>query len=141
MLNKLCSCDLEVDYITIRKDRLTDALKAAPYGIIYNYLAGNVLEHRIKTIRDINLVVDAQNKELHSGRHFDGYIETEAYKVSSKLRSLTIQHLDSATTRCLRAVDYFSWAIFRKYERDDSRFYNILQPKLNMENCKAWFYK
>lgn len=138
---KLSTCDIEVDYITVYKPHLNESLKSAPFGIIYNYLAGQVLDYRVKNASSILLTVDAQNKEVHSGRHFDGYVETRSFASGANLRRLDILHLDSARTRCLRAVDYFSWGIYRKYEAQDERFFELMKQNLNLENCLAWFYR
>lgn len=140
VLTKLSNCDIEVDYISVKKEKLSDSLKAAPFGIVYNYLAGQLLSARFKSSAKVHLIVDAQNKEVHSGKHFDGYIETKAFESSPNIRLLQIEHLDSHRDRRLRAVDYFAWAVFRKYEHNDERFYNVIRGKLNINNCKAWFY-
>ncbi len=32
--------------------------------------------------------------------------------------------------KCLQAVDFVCWSIFRKYERDDYDYYNIIKGKI-----------
>ena len=138
--SKLSLTPIEVDYISVKKANLTDTLKSAPYGIIYNYLAWKVLGFRLRVSIDVHLIVDARNKEIHNGKHFDGYVETKAFEAYPVPRRLTIQHLNSDESFGLRAVDYFSWGIFRKYEFGDDRFYRMFSKKLNRVNCQAWFY-
>jgi hypothetical protein len=140
IFRKLQDCDFEADYISVRKDGLTEALKSAPYGIIYNYLAGQVLEYRFKNAVEIGLVVDATNKEAHSGRHFDGYVQTKAFEVGQGLRRFHVQHCDSTTTLGLRVVDYISWSVYRKCESKDRGFYDLISRKFNKVNCREWFY-
>ncbi len=43
IFTKMCTCPLEIDYISVNKSRLSQSLRRAPFGIIYNYLAGEVL--------------------------------------------------------------------------------------------------
>ena len=116
-------------------------MKRAEYGIIYNFLAYRVLKYRLSTTHIVNLIVDAQNTEIHSGRHFNGYVKTTALAENQGLNRFTIDHLDSDKVYGLRAADYFSWAIHRKYEFKDSRFYDMITDKLCNQNCHRWFYK
>lgn len=141
ILTKLSSCQIEVDYISVKKERLTENLKTAPFGIIYNYLAGEVLKYRLANSIQVRLIVDAQNTEVHVGKHFNGYIETVAFQVNETLRRFNIQHLESHKVAGLRAVDYFSWSVFRKFEFGDSRFYDLFENSLNRGNCQEWFYQ
>lgn len=41
-----------------------------------------------------------------------------------------IQLVASHENKSLQAVDFLSWAIFRKYEREDFRFYEIIKDKI-----------
>ncbi len=50
------------------------------------------------------------------------------------LIDLVITHLDSKNSPPLQAVDFISWAIFRKYEKNDITFYEIIKEKIIIEN-------
>ena len=39
-----------------------------------------------------------------------------------------------AEEKVLQAVDFISWAIFRKHEKHDDRYYNIIKNKIVEEN-------
>jgi len=140
ILDRICRCEIDIDYFSVKKRHLHDGLKAAPFGIIYNYVAFQVLEHRLKNAIHLELIVDAQNKEIHSGKTFNGYIRTKAFEVTDTLRTINISHLDSAKDRRLRAVDFVSWSVFRRYEHGDNRFYEQLKSRMNKSNCRNWFY-
>ncbi len=43
----------------------------------------------------------------------------------------------AASEPCLQAADYCSWAIQRKWERNDNRSYAVIQPKIRSE-FDAW---
>lgn len=140
VLDKLVTCEFEIDYLSVNKSNISANLKLAPFGILYNYLAGQVLRSRFASASQVELIVDARNKESHNLRHFDGYIETTAYESSTVLQSIRIEHANSSDREGLRAVDIVSWSIFRKYEHGDSRFYNKLKSKMSKGNCRSWFY-
>jgi len=44
-----------------------------------------------------------------------------------------IRQEDSRNVRGLQAVDFIAWAIYQKYETNDSRFYAIIQDKIVVE--------
>ena len=37
------------------------------------------------------------------------------------------------STPCLQVADYCSWAIYRKWEREDTKFYNLIEDKIRTE--------
>lgn len=139
LLEKLSTCDILVDFITVNKSGIYEHLKAAPYGILYNYYASRVLIPRIDDFKDIEIRADAKNKETHTLLKFDGYIETEAYLNIKHQFRLTIEHLDSRKVYGIRAADFISWSIFRKYEFGDDRFYRKIEKKIGKK--QEWHYK
>lgn len=44
-----------------------------------------------------------------------------------------IRQEDSIARKELQGADYVAWAIFQKYERGDSRFYDIIARRLAVE--------
>ena len=44
-----------------------------------------------------------------------------------------IFHYSSKSDLNLQIVDYFNWAIFRKWEREDSRSYNLIKDAILSE--------
>jgi len=44
-----------------------------------------------------------------------------------------IRQEDSIACKELQATDYIAWAFFQKYERGDSRFYEIVADKVVVE--------
>jgi hypothetical protein len=130
VLNKLVEFDIMIDHITVRKDGIISRLRDAPYGILYNYYSSRILVPRISNEGNVQLIADARSKESHPNLKFDGYIETEIYQNSTKPIYLEITHVDSSISSGVRMVDYFCWAINRKYEHGDDRFYKIIESKL-----------
>jgi hypothetical protein len=44
-----------------------------------------------------------------------------------------IFHHSSASNAYLQVVDYINWAVFRKYERDDSNYYDMIKKYIKVE--------
>ena len=125
------SCQPRIDHITINKGRIRRAsLRRAEYGIAYNYFSWELLRPMLIDFKNCKLIVDPKNKERHSKRHFEGYIETEVLKLMMGSRlaiSFGIEQPDSHTNLGLQAVDFFSWSINRYVTGKGSQFYNIFK--------------
>jgi hypothetical protein len=135
------ACSPRIDYIVVRKDGLKDpSFRNAPYGIAYNFFAGQVLIPIFLEYKDCFLTVDKRNKEMHSQRHFDGYIETkargDAFEKGINI-NLEIKHDESQTNYGLQAVDFFSWGIYRKVVKKDFRFFKIFNDLV--QTNKEWY--
>lgn len=138
LLQKLADCDLTIDYITVKKSEVYPHLQAAPYGILYNYFSAQILIPKLDRFSNVLIRADARNKETHTMLKFEGYLETEAYLNIKHPFELKIEHCDSKKVHGVRAVDFVSWAVFRKYERNDCRFFKLIENKVC--DGKEWFY-
>jgi hypothetical protein len=52
-----------------------------------------------------------------------------------------IHQEDSMLSRELQAVDFIAWALFQKYERGNTKFYNRIAPRIVVEELvtrQAW---
>jgi hypothetical protein len=133
------SCSPRIDYIIVRKDRLTDpSFRSAPYGIAYNFFAGRVLIPLILSYKNCVLTVDRRNKEVHSQKHFDGYIETKAYdEAFEKHIAINLQIDHAAFDYGLQAVDFFSWSVYRRINRKDKSFFRIFEELVGTK--QEWY--
>ena len=60
--------------------------------------------------------------------NFKNYLQTQA---SNDHKLKIIVEIKSPTEeKSLQAVDFVSWAIFRKYETGDDTFYNLIKDKV-----------
>ena len=132
IISSLVASPISVHYSVARKKHLTANLMRAEYGIAYNYLCGNLLCRAYKDHfrGPLDIIVDQRSKETHSKMKFDGYIETRLVSDCDHVENLSIQHLESDKTLGLQAVDFLSWAIFRKYEHRDPQFREIVLPRI-----------
>ena len=120
--------------LTLNKDRLYPELQSQK-DRTYNYLARLILDHLpLENASDaVNLVLD-KRKNRKERQEFNAYIQRElANRLPPKVR-LRITHEDSANNHCLQAADLFCWGIFRKYEREDTGWYDVFQGKVRYDS-------
>ena len=48
--------------------------------------------------------------------------------------NITIEIKTPYEEKCLQAVDFLSWSIFRKYQQEDDSYYKIISSKIFEEN-------
>jgi hypothetical protein len=134
---------LEVSYIVVNKTRITNrSFRSAPYGTAYNYFTGVLLTELVfdDGYRTAHLVYDRKNKETHENKHFREYLQAKIAGTALERdvdADLTIEAGDSHNCYGLLAVDYFSWAIYRRFEHGDSRFFDLIEGKLKRR--RQWY--
>jgi len=136
---------LEISYIVVNKERIShQPFRSAPYGIGYNYFTGVLLCELIfeDHLRSVRLNYDIRNKETHKNKHFKEHLETKIIGTALEKDTpieLSIHGFDSSRCYGLSAADFFSWAIFRKFEYDDDSFYNLFADRLRRR--REWYLK
>ncbi len=134
---------LQVSYIVVNKHNIRhQPFRNAPYGIGYNYFTGVLLSELIfdDGFRNIRLNYDIRNKETHKNKHFKQHLETSIIGTALEKDAsieFSIQGFDSSCCYGLSAADFFSWAIFRNFEHDDRRFYNLFAHRLKRR--RHWY--
>ena len=101
---------------------------------LYNFTANIILDRLInkKLVsgeEHISLVVDRKDTKKHLRDNFISYI-TEAMKKRRGGGNFKMSLAASHDEKGLQAVDFISWAIFRKYERGDFEFYELIKSKI-----------
>lgn len=126
-------------YCVVRKSRITQNLRNAPYGIAYNYFSGKLLcrVYKDRFNGPITLIVDRRSKETHGNLPFDGYIQTHIITECEHTHAFHIRHEESHVFPGLQAVDFVSWGLFRHYEHGDNRFYKLITSKIGI--CDNWY--
>lgn len=62
--------------------------------------------------------------------------ETNKYLNSKFMRSVDVKDIKlekPSSEKCLQAVDFISWSIFRKYEHSDPTYFNLIKSKIKKE--------
>ena len=139
ILRRLAACDIEIDTIVVKKEKISEDLRKLPNSILMNYFSGRVLIDRILKYDSVNLYVDMTNKQTHDSQHYDGYIKTGAYLTKKRFFPLNIEHVNSNIVRGVSAVDFLSWAVFRKYESKDNQYFKIIEHKISI--LKTYYFR
>ncbi|MFH0772439.1 MAG: DUF3800 domain-containing protein [Candidatus Omnitrophota bacterium] len=102
---------------------------------IYSHIAYLLLEKIKMDDRKprIQLVID-RSKSKENIRAFDKFILLQLKGKIDPAVPLSISHLDSHSNYCLQAVDLFCWGLFRKYETNDTAWYDVFKDKIKYEN-------
>ncbi|MCS6770104.1 MAG: DUF3800 domain-containing protein [Candidatus Caldarchaeum sp.] len=139
VLETICSKELDVGVVVVEKSSVKEELRQNP-KILYNYL---IVHYAIKTILgynpgSVNFVLD---KSLHEAtrEEFERYLQDKMVWKFFKERghgvpTSKITHMNSQDEVCLQAADYIAGACFRKYERGDDSFYQIISQKIKFRN-------
>lgn len=104
---------------------------------LYNYTA-NILLDRLHSRKifdlgePIYLCVDRKDTNKNIRKNFEQYIETSLRE--KKYGVVSMESKASYDDKSLQAVDFLSWAIFRKYERGDYEYYEMIKGKIIEEN-------
>lgn len=134
MLKKLSELDdLKVLCIILNKERVYIDLQNQK-NYLYNYTANILLDrlhnkNLIKTDEPINLYIDQKDTNKFIRENFEKYLKDNLMKRGNNGR-IEIKIKPSHTEKCLQAVDFVSWAIFRKYERGDREYYEDIKNKI-----------
>ena len=106
-------------------------------SILYNYVT-NVLLDRIMTKKLISIagpvyfIASKRETNKFLNENFRSYLR-EQMKNSHRL-DLHIEIKTPAEEKSLQAVDFISWAIFRRLEYGDDVYYNLIRPRIIEEN-------
>lgn len=103
---------------------------------LYNYTANILLDrlHASGALADnepLHLFIDRKDTKKRLRENFVNYLTHSMQKRRNV--SFKVQLHSSHENKSLQAVDFISWAIFRKYERNDCAFYEIIKNKITDE--------
>lgn len=137
LLNKLVEEDIKIMTICLDKEKIYTDIKAEE-NLLYSNVT-NILLNKIYTRElipkgeKIELVASrrATNKLLNN--NFKEYIESNK---NNKL-DINVSIVSPEKDKCLQAVDFVSWSIYRKYKDGDYSYYNVIKNKIFEE---SWMY-
>lgn len=124
---------LQIFCIVIKKeDVYIDFQNQKSY--LYNYAANILLQriHNKKLFNDEKILIYIDQRETNRflKKNFEDYLSKSLLKWNKKFE---IKIKPSHTEKCLQAVDFISWSIFRKYEFEDNKYYEIIKSKIKEE--------
>lgn len=122
LLKKLSNKNIEIYYICLYKEEIPSHLRKADK--LYMFLSFRLI--RMVKEKYPNVPIELKvDKSLSKNKRadFDRWIMNE-YRVNEVVHEL------SQNSYGLQAVDFIAGAIFRKYERDDGKFFEIIKDKV-----------
>ena len=128
LLNRLAKLNCKVMVIYLNKSKVYSQLQDEKH-ILYNYVV-NILLDRIMTkghldkTKSIILVAAKRETNKFLNLNFKTYLESQI-KINHKL-DLTVEIKYPSEEKSLQAVDFASWAIFRKFEIRDDEYYKLI---------------
>ena len=136
LLRRLKEEEISIMTIYLNKKKVYTKLRDEKQ-VLYNYVT-NILLDRIYTRKliplagTIELVASKRETNKFLNENFKNYLNTQIknrHKVDIKITIKT-----PFEEKTLQAVDFVSWAIFRKYEYEDESYYNLIRSKVIEEN-------
>lgn len=136
LLSLLAKKDCKVMTILLNKKRVYTKLQDEK-PVLYNYVT-NILLDRIFTKKlvqsddPIELIASRKETNKFLNENFKTYLHSQL-AVNHNIK-ISISIKTPAEQKALQAVDFISWAIFRKYEYKDDAYYNIIKDNIIEEN-------
>lgn len=131
-LRDLAKEEIEIHCIILDKNKVYDYLKKEKEKL-YNYVSGIILTESTIRNKNINIIVDKKTSRKVIIEDFNQYIVRKVEERHLFHTRVKISHYDSKNSPGLQAVDFASWSIFRKYEWNDDRYYNLIREKITTE--------
>lgn len=133
MLQMIAACDdVKIMTVVLNKSKVYVDLQEQK-NYLYNYTA-NILLDRLHNSdilpngETIDLVVDRKDTKKALRENFINYLSSSMSK--RRAENFTVTLHASHENKSLQAVDFVSWAIFRKYEKGDFEFYELIKNKI-----------
>lgn len=137
LLNKLTVEDIKIMTISLDKEKVYTDITSEK-NILYSNIV-NILLNKIYTLKlistDEKIYLIASRRETNKllNDNFKKYIEGN----KDNKFSIEVSILSPEKDRCLQAVDFVSWSIYRKYKNGDYDYYNVIKNNIVEE---SWMY-
>ena len=102
---------------------------------IYRHAVSAVIGHAVSRWPRVDIYLDKR----YTVKRLRYRLEREIREAIASLpqQVVIIRQEDSVASKELQAVDYVAWAFFQKYERGDSRFYDIIARRVLVEEVMS----
>lgn len=136
LLKRLANIDCHIMCIYLNKKEVFTKLRDEK-DVLYNYVT-NILLNRIyikqviQINKEIELIASRRETNKFLNENFKIYLSQQVGNNSNKNMRISIK--TPSEEKSLQAVDFVSWAIFRKYEMGDEHYYNFFKTRIIEEN-------
>lgn len=135
LLSLLSEKDCKIMTILLNKRKVYTKLqneKSVLYNYVTNILLDRIFSKRILTGASYQIIASRKETNRFLNQNFKFYLSSQValnHEVDIEIYIKT-----PSEEKCLQAVDFVSWAIFRKYEYGDESYYKIIKDKIVEEN-------
>lgn len=136
LLKLVAKEDCRIMTIYLLKKKVYTHLKDEKH-VLYNYVT-NILLDRIMTKKlvtgnsTLNLVAEKRETNKFLNENFKEYLTNQ---VKNKFKQeLIVEIKTPSEEKSLQAVDFVSWSIFRKHERKDASYCELIKGRIVEEN-------
>ncbi len=136
LLRCIVEKDASIIVIALNKRKVYTKLQEEK-AVLYNYVT-NILLDRIFTKKlipfesDVYLIASKRETNKFLNENFRDYLQRQA--INNHGVELTVNIKTPSEEKALQAVDFVSWAIFRKYEHGDDDYYKVIKRTIVEEN-------
>jgi len=136
LLKRLCAKDITIMTIYLNKKKVYTRMQDEK-SVLYNYVANILLDriyskHIVPVDEEVVLVASRRETNKFLNENFKDYLGRQIK--NNHRGNLEVIIRTPAEEKCLQAVDFVSWAIFRKYEFNDASFYDLIKSKIIEES-------
>jgi len=128
VLTEIIDSDTQIVYVCIDKDNWNEPYR---YGnILYQKTLETLMECAMSTapFKDMKIVVD-ESRSIKIG-DMRAVSETISSKLGKNVKSCS--KVSSSSNKCIQIVDYVAGAIWTKYEKNDSEYFDIIEEKISL---------
>lgn len=105
------------------------------YNYITNILIDRIINKKLLTNHEINLIVSKRETNKFLNENFCNYIKNQTSKQENKVNiNISIEPYNKSNSKCLQLVDAICWSIFRKFEHQDDSYYQYIKNLIIEEN-------
>lgn len=128
----LSSQEPEINYIsiTVRKENVQQHLREDP-NKLYNYMIRLALVGHIARYPLVNFIPDKRTVKVASGNSLADYLQIYLWYEMNVQTKINCIPQESKNNLNLQFADYLTNFIWRKYELNDSKPFNILRTELD----------
>lgn len=106
-------------------------------NILYNYLSKVLILDFLTTLKgETEVIFDQRTVKVTSGNSIYEYLQAELYFEKKYFNNkLTVKHVESNFNYFIQLADFVSNAIYKKYEKSEVKFYDVIKSRIDAEIC------
>ncbi len=128
LLRAIAAAPIEI--VAVILDKAAILRPPADLRAIYRLVVADAVRRAAQRQPQLDLCLDKCYTSLKLRALLEQAIRDHLTDLSA---SVTIRHGDSIAEKGLQAVDFVAWALFQKYARDKREFYDIIAPRIVVE--------